>query len=657
MYQSPVAAIAELIANAWDADAKSVDVTLPDAIGSDSTLVVSDNGIGMTFSECQARYLDVGRNRRVDDHTDRSPDGRPVLGRKGIGKFAGFGIAEIVQVDTTSKETGERTVFELDLGQLRGAEYISTASREIPVLTREGPDETRKANGGTVVTLRKLKMVRRQNIESFMKSMARRFLINQFAEEFEVKVNDTPLPQDDSLIGVQFDFPAEYKNEEHPEGLEIEDGWGVEKVDGENVYWRVRFTHEPIQVDEFRGVAVYCGIKVAQTPFFFNLSGGLSGQHGQQYMSGIVRADYIDRLPADIITTERQRINWESDAAAPLRKWGQGRVKQLLSIWKERRAEENLRRLDDKVARFSMRLERLPPRERKIVSGAIRKIAQIETLGEDQYESLSTAILTAWEGGRLKELIEDVASVESMDEGVLLTLLAEAQVLTALHTAEAVKAKLDIIQGLRQRIERQELENAVRDYIAKHPWLLSPEWDTFRIETSVANLVDAAAEEAGINREPDWNRRVDLVLASGNQLLVVEFMRPGLTVNRDHLYRFQTYIDILREKVSANSELGYKFVAGLLVAEHLDRPAGVQALIDRLAASDMKCLEWKGLLLRSEVGWRDFLDVLGQRAPDDDRLSAIRGAERRKESAPDGRDDAFVGEESAEDKIGSGADT
>ena len=29
MYQSPVAAVAELIANAWDADATKVDVTLP----------------------------------------------------------------------------------------------------------------------------------------------------------------------------------------------------------------------------------------------------------------------------------------------------------------------------------------------------------------------------------------------------------------------------------------------------------------------------------------------------------------------------------------------------------------------------------------------------------------------------------------------------
>ena len=109
MYQSPVAAVAELIANAWDADATQVAVTLPADNSSSAELVVQDNG-GMTFTECQERYLNVGRNRRLVDG-ERTPSGRPLLGRKGIGKFAGFGIARIVEIETVSAETGERTVF------------------------------------------------------------------------------------------------------------------------------------------------------------------------------------------------------------------------------------------------------------------------------------------------------------------------------------------------------------------------------------------------------------------------------------------------------------------------------------------------------------------------------------------------------------------
>ena len=78
----------------------------------------------------------------------------------------------------------------------------------------------------------------------------------------------------------------------------------------------------------------------------------------------------------------------------------------------------------------------------------------------------------------MHELITELSDVEDMSEGVLLTLLAETEVLNALHVAEAVRVKLDIIRVLRRRISEKELENAVRDYIAENPWLLSPEWDT-----------------------------------------------------------------------------------------------------------------------------------------------------------------------------------
>jgi hypothetical protein len=397
----------------------------------------------MTFAQCQERYLNVGRNRRIDEGTHKSPSGRPLLGRKGIGKFAGFGIAGIVRIETTSAETGERTAFELNLTELKGTSFAATEPLEIPILRKDGPDEAARADHGAIVRLKLLKLSQVRRPESFARSMARRFLISQQADSFRITINGTDLPEDDTGgMSFEFDFPSDYKDDEKPDDFELDGKWGVEDLaDGEQVRWRIRFTKKPIEIDEFRGVSVFCGVKVAQTPFFFNLSGGLSGQHGQQYMTGMVKADYLDQLTDDIITTERQRINWENLQAARLEDWGQKRVKQLLSIWKERRAEEKVLLLDKKLAPFSGRLDRLPQSERRIVEGAIRRIATIETLDEDRFADLSGALLTAWEGGRLKGLIEDVSRVQDMDEGVLLTILAEAQVLNALHVAEAVKAK------------------------------------------------------------------------------------------------------------------------------------------------------------------------------------------------------------------------
>lgn len=459
--------------------------------------------------------------------------------------------------------------------------------------------------------------------------MARRFLVNQNAANFLVRINGSELPQDNALMGAKFDFPCDYREDEKPDGLRIENGgFGIENVGEDEIRWRIRFTDKTIGTEELRGVSVFCGIKLAQTPFFFNLSGGLQGQHGQHYMSGQVQADYLDRLDADIITTERQRINWEDDRARPLQEWGQRRVKSLLAIWKKRRAEEKLKRIDNKIASFSKRMERLEPSERRTVRSAIEKIAAIETISEPQFEDLSNGILMAWEGGRLRELIANVANVETMDEGVMLKLLTEAQVLNALHVAEAVRAKVDIVAGLRKRIEGRDLENAVRNYIAKNPWLLSPEWETFKIETSVRKLVADAAKEARLDSDKRWNKRVDLVMSSGRQLLVVEFMRPGLTVDWDHLARYQRYINILRSSIDSNTELGFNSVSGLLVADKLDHRRGMKETLLQLAESDMKALEWRRLLERAEAQWGEFLQVLIERAPEDDRLADLRDRPR-----------------------------
>ena len=624
MYQSPVAAVAELIANAWDADATSVSVALPTSIDPKASIVVKDDGLGMTFEDCQKKYLQVGRNRRVADKSDKSLLGRPLLGRKGIGKFAGFGIATELEIDTTSRETGERTKFTLNLDELRGEEYISDKAKEITVAVKDGPDESKTANSGTTITLRTLTLKRRPNKDSFAKSMARRFLINQTADEFLVSINESPIPNDNSLIGVEFDFPKDYCEDEKPQHLARDGDFGVETVGGGIVKWRVRFTKNPIETEELRGISVFCGIKVAQTPFFFNLSGGLPSQHGPEYLSGQVKADYLDQFDFDMITTERQRLNWELEETRPLEEWGQDRVKSLLSIWKTRRAQERTDQVESKLAQFSNRLEKLNTSERRTVKTAIRRLATIEALSDKQFNEMSQAILTAWEGGRLRGLIGDVAHTSTLDEVMLLRLLAEAQVLNALHVAEAVRAKVDIIDGLRQRIEKHELENAVRDYIANNPWLLAPEWETFRKEISVKNLLIAAAAESKLSDGDDGQGRVDLALSAGNQLLVVEFMRPGLTVDRDHINRYQEYIDLLRHRISANTELGFTSVSGLLVADKLDKRPGIIEALKRLADHDMKALEWKTLLEQASAKWQEFLDILISRVPNDERIKQLR---------------------------------
>lgn len=619
MYQSPVAAIAELVSNAWDADASAVNIELPKSLGPDAMIRIKDDGLGMTFEECQARYLKVGFNKRKTLGSATSPGGRPLMGRKGIGKFAGFGIARVVWVKTISEATGECTTFSLDIAKLLGTddEYVNAEPLEVDLIAYLGPDEIRRNDHGTVLELRSLTMTKAPNVDQFRKSMARRFLLQQTAADFAVTVDGEPLPESEDLAKIEFDFPSAYRDGEMPTGMSVVDGWGVEQVNGHELQWRFAFHKETISEEELAGIVVFSHGKLAQRPFLFNLSGGFGGQHGVPYLAGRVKADFIDEQAADLISTERQRINWEAPAARPLLEWGQSRIKALLKLWQERRAQEKVASIDAKVSQFSQRLGKLPTYERRIVRRALTAIARISVLSEEQFADTANAILVAWEGGRLKDFIAELADAEDMDAEALVKILTESNVMTALHAAESVKAKLNLIRGLSERIQTRELENAIRDYIADNPWLVNPRWETFKRETGVQHLLDQAANEAGL-RGDDWSGRVDLALASGEHLLVLEFMRPGLTADWDHVDRYERYVRILRRHVIAATR--FNRVDGLLVADGL---AKKQDVVDKLAAlrsEGMEARDWPMLLADAEKQWRDYFEILYSRAPDDERM-------------------------------------
>ena len=58
---NPEIALTELVANAWDAGATTVNITIPGEYG--QRLVIEDNGIGMTYAEFSERWLRLGYNR------------------------------------------------------------------------------------------------------------------------------------------------------------------------------------------------------------------------------------------------------------------------------------------------------------------------------------------------------------------------------------------------------------------------------------------------------------------------------------------------------------------------------------------------------------------------------------------------------------------
>ena len=637
MYQSPVNAIAELVANAWDADATSVEIEIPHTVTDPNAMfMIRDNGIGMNFDECQKCFLAVGRNRRGNAVEEKTARNRPVLGRKGIGKFAGFGIASLVTVETVSKENGERTVFRLDLDALMSDDKPETLQKEIKIVEYNPPDEGRKQESGTKITLSRLTIHRAPSKDQFPLSMARRFLLHEGQADFVVSVEGEPLPRSYDAAGFEYQFPKDMP--EPIEGVEVdEEGWGLETVGCEDIRWRFLFRKDTIDEEELRGVAVFAGGKLAQRPFFFNLTRGHTGQHGAEYLAGQVVADFIDRLPADLIATERQRVNWDRKETTPLLNWGQSRLRLTFRAWARLRGEEKAKRLEERLVDFADRLEHLPKHEKRTVKRALTSLGKVPTLSDDQFDELGRAVLGAWEKGRLTELIDEIAESEDLDESALLDVLVEARVLTALQTVEVVRTKLEAIQGLKRRIKEKELENAVRDFIAENPWLVSPEWETFKRERGLRSVTEKAANVSKLSTDV-YRGRVDLTMASGQHLLVLEFVRPGQVVDWDHLSRFERYVLTIRSSVRTATAAPIQRVTGYIVADRLDRKPDIADKIEAMSREDMYALDWEALLAKAESGWNDFLDILEARGGGDFRMEehfdAVRQKEQNQNSSP-----------------------
>ncbi|MDD5456571.1 MAG: ATP-binding protein [Candidatus Margulisbacteria bacterium] len=626
MYQSPTSAISEMIANSWDADSEIVEITLPQSLTQKSVITVQDDGAGMTFQECQDFFLLVGRNRVKALSNEKSPKKeRPLLGRKGIGKFAGFGIAEIIEVETISKESGERTIFTLNINELMAEdEYISTEGKEIELILFEAPDDQRKNNHGTKITLKSLKLGRSIPVEQFMNGLARRFLLSQIYDDFKIKVNNQEIPESFSDT-LEFCFPKEYKEEEKPEKLlEVdEDGWGLEEMDnGQALFWRIGFYEETIKEEELRGITIFTKGKLSQRPFLFNLTGGLSGQHAIEYMTGQVQLDYVAHGDLDLIATERQRINWEDPNAKIVEIWGQTRIKSLLKIWQKRRTEKREKHIKEKLAEYDGRLSKFMPHERKTVEKALTKLAGISAISVNQLNELSGSVITAWETGRLRELIHSISEADDINSDMFIGLLLESDVLTALNMAEAIKTKISAIIELKKLIQGRELENKLRDYLYEKPWIISPEWEKFEKEKSIENIVKKAGE-TNFNPENLYSGRVDLVLSSGTQLLIIEFMRPGLEIDRDHINRFNDYVLDIKTALKANSGLRFNSVNGYLIADNTKiSPANIEK-IDELERKGLYALSWDLLLRRSIKQWEIYLDILKRRNPTDDRIKNL----------------------------------
>lgn len=318
MYSTLPPALAELISNAYDADASKVKITFHEQNGTPISIVVEDNGHGMDANAIQNKFLVIGRNRRDDEGDKPSPRyKRLATGKKGLGKLALFGLSKLITVRTI--QNGKENLFSLDWDKLLTSKGTYNPNADlIDVETGKG--------SGTSIKLSHLKRKTPFDIEGLADSLSRMFIVD---ETFDIELYDSSKSKvvkvtNDrrySNINIQFRWDAQKIHDWFPENKYL-DGLTVSLLTAET----------PLSPSSgLRGVSLFSRGKLVNAPEFFSNS---TSSHFFQYLTGHIEANFIDLLNEDVISTNRQSINWDNEDMLDFRKFLSEVISKVNQDWR-----------------------------------------------------------------------------------------------------------------------------------------------------------------------------------------------------------------------------------------------------------------------------------------------------------------------------------
>lgn len=362
MYTHVPPALAELIANAYDACAKNVFVKLYDGI--DKKITVEDDGIGMTFDEVNDYFLRIGRNRREEGQ--KSPCKRTPTGKKGLGKLALFGIGNKITIRT--QKNNELVEFVLDWGEISNWDEKDYT----PKFTRKKcGDET-----GTTFILEDLKRESDFPINEYAVNISK--LFNFKDDDFKVflSLNDTePILIDNKL---------KYKNITYEFKWTFSDVVALfeSKYDKKSlVSGEILTTEKPLKPG-LRGITLFANGRMINAQEFF---GATESSHFFSYTTGWLDVDFIDDISEDLISTDRQSINWEYDLTIALREFLTICLRALEQEWRKRRKEKRRKSIQEKTeVNIDKWLETVPPEIKEKLELLLAKVDDSELSTSDQ---------------------------------------------------------------------------------------------------------------------------------------------------------------------------------------------------------------------------------------------------------------------------------
>ena len=628
LYDRASAVVAELIANAYDADAEHVEVTLPlakkltqkrgDGGHRDRgfTITVSDDGHGMTPQEAQRYFLVVGTDRRKRKNQDGSPAAdaaksrgkeRAVMGRKGIGKLAPFGICR--QIEVISSGGGETDQgYEISHFILDFDRIISDDDKPVPVDSGK-LNKTYRSRRGTEVKLSMFLPKRVPDGETFKRQVARRFALAN--EDFRITVSDSE--SEEKFTVPQFQIPIDSDTRISVDDRPVK----INGIDHPVTGW-LAHAQQAYKDKESVGVRIYARRKIVAMTRDFEQPAGFTGEfRTRSYLVGEIHAEWLDDdEDDDLIRTDRQSILWDSEKGDAFRQWGMDLIKEVA-----KRAAGPRR--DSKAVQF-LQLSRLGERARErygeddVVAVVLELGKQIggfaaeDELGDEDYvNDLAEVVLAV---APHQTLIDAFRSISGQDDATLddlLKVFAKTRTAEMASYAQIATEPVRSVDELKRLLYQQgTTESDLHNLIKEAPWLVQPDWSVITVNQNLKNFRD---ELERWFLEQDYGeisiavaherKQPDLTLINiGRSLHLVELKKPGHSFGKADYLRLQNYVEALEDLFDKNKELVSPFPDGWKI----DLIADKEGIDDKTAYRSFEAMKKDQQVDRKT--WRDFLN-------------------------------------------------
>ena len=633
MYDRVSAVLAELIANSYDADATNVTVTLPfgkylakkrsgETIDLGYEISIEDDGVGMLSREVNEYYLKVGVNRRAN-RGNTTPSGRPVLGRKGIGKLAPFGICREIEVITAGGDRDDSGKYEVCDIILQYDNILSDDDSDYH--PEPGPlDGSREKRRGTKIILRHFDRKMVPQVDVLHRQISARFGISRNdwrvrvvdskgTSRFDVGELDIPLMEGTRICVDHMSVPVMMRDEDEPERITEElpvTGW-------------VAYSKDPYKDDAMAGVRVFARGKIVVQTRDFDIGTGFTGEYKMRsYVVGEIHANWLDDVD-DLIRSDRQGIIWTSERGEALQQWGVALLKKLAGrsetsfrnqVWTEFLERSQLQE----------RLQRALPDE-PTLRDAIQRAAKslVRSVDREQVrrspDFVDRIVKLAFAVGPHETLLQTLDEVADLTTGTLepvISLFEKARVIEMYSLGQVASERIDAVKTLEKLIGSASTEEyQLQRLIERAPWILYPEWTPLtrnqplkRFRTSFATWYLRNEGKEVITTSIDSDKRPDFVMINHSGYIeIIEIKRPGHALNDNEYDRAFNYRDAVSNFLEENSALKTSFskVRLTIVCDSLNLRPALASAIEK--DDDISRRTWQTVLYDTMQAHQDFL--------------------------------------------------